>query len=122
MFWSDPSLYGVNMRDLPGQMPMNVWHNVPKFIPNPYGFVPPYYIPQLTTPFVPQQLTPFIPQQLTPFMPQHLTPFVRPEFTQFPRPEAFTPFTRPELMPQLAPQIPFNPYVNIYGWQRPFGF
>jgi hypothetical protein len=104
MFWNDPTLYGANFRDLPGQVPMNVWHNVPKFIPGPYGFVPPYFMQNLQTPFIRPELTPFVrPELMAQFTPQ-LTPQFAPQF------------------PQFTPQIPFNPYVNLYGWQRPFGF
>ena len=117
MFWNDPTLYGVNFRDLPGQMPMNVWHNVPKFIPGPYGFVPPYFMQNLQTPFFRPELTPFVRPELT--------PFVRPELMAQYTPQLapqFTPQFTPQLTPQFTPQIPFNPYINLYGWQRPFGF
>jgi hypothetical protein len=125
MFWNDPNLYGVNFRDLPNPMQMNPWgHNIPRFIPTNYGSVPTYYnvVPGLTTPFVRPELA----QQA--MLPQ--TPFIRPELAQqamlpqtpFIRPDVFSQ-VRPEFAHQaMIPQTPFNPYLNVYGWYRPFGF
>jgi hypothetical protein len=106
MFWSDPNLYGLTLpyKEMTPPMAMSPWGTFPRYVPPPFGFVPPYVN------VAPPAFTPFV-------RPETLTPFVRPEM--------LSPYLKPEIQPPVA----FNPYLTpyhinlpLYNWIRPFGF
>jgi hypothetical protein len=104
MFWSDPNLYGVSLyKDIatPVQAPiLGPWYNIPRFIPQPYGFTAPLFgVPA-------PSISPFVrPETVNPYM--AMNPYA-----------AINPF-----------MTPINPYLQhfgtslpFYGWSRPFPF
>lgn len=119
MFWSDPNLYGVThpLREIP--TPLTMGPPIPRFLPQPYGFVPPYFTAQgfFPTPLqTPMGFNPYLRQEA-------FTPFVRPETLapQFQPPYGQPPYGQPAygMNPYLQP---FNMNVPPYNWIRPFGF
>jgi hypothetical protein len=89
MFWNEPILYGATLpfKDVPLQTPwagMFPQHNIPRYLPQNYGFTTPlnynYNVPQFQQ--IPQipQVNPFMQVPQVPQM--GFTPFVRPEWNQ----------------------------------------
>ena len=97
MFWNDPNLYSVALKDIP----------TPRFF-NPYYNFTPYMNPMPFTPQFPQ--FPQFPQQFAQF----------PQFPQFP--QQFPQFTPPVTPFFHAQNLPWGdrPMTTPYGYNYPY--
>lgn len=114
MFWNDPHMYGATFpyKDIPTpvQFPIagqtQAWQNLPRFMPNYYGYVPPVYDPRVVA------FDPFLARGIwrEPIQPQLPIQAQLPFQTQLPF-QMQLPFNM---------NLPYNVNVPFYGFQRPF--